>query len=92
MNGYSKSYSDMLCYIDCKICKLCPYIRLKLLGIKSATTHIYIVRCSEASCNYESNQQYATIQVNLLFLVNSTCFGRCFRPSSGAFDCIYSIW
>ena len=27
-----------------------------------------------------------------LFLVNSTCFGRCFRPSSGARDCIYSIW
>jgi len=42
--------------------------------------------------NYESNQQDATIQVNLLFLVSSTCFGRCFRPSSGAFDCIYSIW
>ena len=38
MNGYSKSYSDMLRYIDYKICKLCPNIRLKLLGIKSATT------------------------------------------------------
>jgi len=34
--------------------------------------------------DYESNQQDATIQVNLLFLVGSTCFGRCFRPSSGA--------
>jgi len=42
--------------------------------------------------NYESNQQDATIQVNLLFLVNLTCFGRCFRPSSGATDCIYSVW
>jgi len=41
--------------------------------------------------NYESNQQDATVQVNLLFLVSSTCFGRCFRPSSGALDCIYSI-
>jgi len=41
--------------------------------------------------NYESNKQDATIQVNLLFLVSSTCFGRCFRPSSGALDCIYSI-
>jgi len=39
--------------------------------------------------NYESNQQDATIQVNLLFLVSSTCFGRCFRPSSGALHCIY---
>ena len=41
---------------------------------------------------YESNQQVATTQVNLLFLVGSTCFGRCFRPSSGALDCIYSFW
>ena len=24
--------------------------------------------------------------------ISSTCFGRCFRPSSGAFDCIYSFW
>jgi len=35
---------------------------------------------------YESNQQDATIQVNLLFLVSSTCFGPCFRPLSGALD------
>jgi len=33
----------------------------------------------------------AIIQVNLLFLVSSTCFRRCFRPSSGALDGIYSI-
>ena len=42
--------------------------------------------------NYESNQQDATLQVNLLFLVSSTCFGRCFRPSPGALDCIYSFF
>jgi len=27
-----------------------------------------------------------------LFLISSTCFGRCLRPSSGALDCIYSFW
>jgi hypothetical protein len=42
--------------------------------------------------NHESNQQDATILVNLLFLVSCTCFRRCFRPSSGALDCICSIW
>jgi hypothetical protein len=42
--------------------------------------------------NYESNQKDATMQVNILFLVSSTCFGRCFCPSSGALYCIYSIW
>jgi hypothetical protein len=41
---------------------------------------------------YESNQQDAIIQINLLFLVGSTCFGRCFRPSSGALYYIYSFW
>jgi predicted metalloprotease with PDZ domain len=33
--------------------------------------------------NYESNQQDATIQVNLLVLVSSTCFGR-FSPIIGS--------
>jgi hypothetical protein len=36
--------------------------------------------------NYKSNQQFATIRVNLLFLVSSTCFGGCFHPSSGTID------
>ena len=26
-----------------------------------------------------------------LYQISSTCFGRCFRPSSGALDCIYSF-
>jgi len=24
--------------------------------------------------------------------ISSKCFGRCFLPSSGALDCIYSSW
>jgi hypothetical protein len=41
--------------------------------------------------NYESNQQDATIEINLLFLVSSTCFGQCFRPSSEALDCVFTV-
>jgi len=41
--------------------------------------------------NYESNQQVATKQVNLLFLVSSTRFGQCFRPSSGECKADYKI-
>ena len=37
-------------------------------------------------------EQDANIQVNLLFPVSSTSFGRCFRPSSGVLGSIYSIW
>jgi len=51
-----------------------------------------IINFETNKSNYESNQQDATVQVNLLFLVSSTCFGRCFRPSSGALYSIYSIW
>jgi hypothetical protein len=44
--------------------------------------------------SYEINQQYATIYIyiNLFLFISSTYFGRCFRPLSGALDCIYSIW
>jgi hypothetical protein len=42
--------------------------------------------------DYERNQQDATLQVYLLFLVSSTCFGWCFRLSSETLDCIYIIW
>ena len=28
----------------------------------------------------------------LIIPVGSTCFGRWFRPSSGALDCVYSLW
>jgi hypothetical protein len=41
------------------------------------------------------DQQDATILIDLfiyLFLISSTGFGRCIRPSSGALDCIYSFW
>ena len=27
-----------------------------------------------------------------LFLISSTCFCRCIRPSSRALDCAYSFW
>jgi len=37
------------------------------------------------------DQQDATIWAYYLFLISSTCFGRCLRPSSGARECIYSF-
>ena len=37
------------------------------------------------------DQQDATILIYLL-LISSTCFGRCFRPSSGAYHCNYRFW
>jgi len=37
------------------------------------------------------NQQDATVTIYLL-LISSTCFGRCFIPSSGAYHYNYSFW
>jgi len=37
------------------------------------------------------NQQDATTLMYLLLII-STCFGRCFRPSSGAYHGNYSFW
>jgi len=38
------------------------------------------------------DQQDATFWLIYLYPISSTCFGQCFRPSSGALDCIYSFW
>ena len=37
------------------------------------------------------DQQESTFWFIYLYTISSTCFGRCFRPSSGALDCIYSF-
>ena len=37
-------------------------------------------------------QQDATFRFIYLYRISSTCFRRCFRPSSGALGCIYSFW
>ena len=34
----------------------------------------------------------ATMIILLTISICSTCFGRQFRPSSGALDCVYSLW
>jgi len=39
------------------------------------------------------NSRLDAIMVILLTIsISSTCFGREFRPSSGALDCVYSLW
>jgi hypothetical protein len=69
------------------ICQF-PVTRQRNVISKQVVTNMAI----NNAVDYESNQQDATIQVNLLFLVSSTCFGRCLRPLSGALDFIYSFW
>ena len=54
--------------------------------------HLYHPRGLPIRFIVNDDQQDATFWFIYLFLISSTCFGRCFRPSSGAFDCIYSFW
>jgi len=42
--------------------------------------------------NNINSQVDATIIILLIMSIISTCFGRYFRPSSGALDCVYSLW
>jgi len=42
--------------------------------------------------NNINSQLYATILILLIVSIISTCFGRWFRPSSGALGCVYSLW
>ena len=42
--------------------------------------------------NNINSQLDATIIVLLIISISSTCFGLQFRPSSGALDCVYSLW
>ena len=42
--------------------------------------------------NIDINSQLdAKIIILLIISISSTCFGRTFRPSSGALDCVYSL-
>jgi len=42
--------------------------------------------------NNINSQLDGTIIVLLIISFSSTCFGRQFRPSLGALDCVYSLW
>ena len=57
----------------------------------SITVDITVIICYTNSLITIDNQQDATILIYLL-LISSTCFGRCFRPSSTAYHCNYSFW
>jgi len=47
----------------------------------------------KVQCTLKINSQLAaTIIILLIISIISTCFGRKFRPSSGALDCVYSLW
>jgi hypothetical protein len=58
------------------------------MGITRVLKCVHLFTNTLKAYDYESDQQDATIQLNLLFLVGSTCFGQCFRTSSEANDCI----
>ena len=65
---------------------------ITIRSIRDGDNNIVTIRLEVSGVIFLSRGHYTTIQVNLLFLVGSTCFGGCFRPSSGALDCIHSFW
>jgi hypothetical protein len=78
-------------------CELHFQIILTFLGKKISKrnlgTQTYCLIVREGFCNqnfiiYERNQKDANLQVNLLFIVSSTCFGRCLGRVGTAFPSI----
>jgi hypothetical protein len=64
-------------------------------------TNIFVAYCFRSlifvwpriiETNNIDNQLDATVMVTVIIPISSTCFGRWFRPSSGAQDCVYSLW
>jgi len=53
--------------------------------------YIKMYKCNIWHENINS-QLDATIIILLITSISSTCFGRWYRPSSGALDCVYSLW
>jgi len=73
-------------------CAVCQY-QLCCLSVASLTISAPLdVYESMHRDTTKKNPTRCTIQVNLLFQVSCTCFGRCCRPPSGTLDFIYSIW
>ena len=70
--------------------------RSVLLTIKNVSdnTHVLFSVCVTVHhwYNNTNNQLDATIIVLLIISISSTCFGRQFRQSSRALDCVYSLW
>ena len=69
----------------CICCENCTQTQTHCVGLT------FVYPCI-ASITVNDDQQDELFWLIYLFLISSTCFGRCPRPSSGAFDCIYSFW
>jgi len=61
------------------------------VNITDTKTHCTSSKVKVKFSNNIDNQLDATI-TDLLTPISSTCFGRWLRPSSGASDCVYSLW
>jgi len=67
----------------CKIKFFCNgliFILKKNSIYKTLVPQFSFCKRKDLGFNYECNQKDATIQVNLLFQVSSTCFGAMFSP------------
>ena len=62
-----------------------------MITVASYAVGLTFVLPRVASISAIDNQQAVTVTIYLL-LISSTCFGRCFRLSSGAYHCNYSFW
>jgi len=63
-----------------------------LLGCHAKETGVDFAKERNISRIITTDNQHDANILTYLLLIGSTCFGRCFRPSSGAYHCNYSFW
>ena len=86
-------------FIYMKMFALCRYIIRRVVGLFGSQVAIVVVNeLAYAGVilwpweNNIDNQHRCNNNGLLIIPISSTCFGRWIRPSSGALDCVYSLW
>jgi hypothetical protein len=91
--GFSEIGTQFMC-IRCTIgieqCACCHLVLTWEMSVNSYEFHVCPCIFSIIVINDQKDAPF--FWFIYLFSIRSTCFGRCFRPSSGALDCIYSFW
>jgi len=81
VTGFVRLYSEETFNVVCEL--LCPSI--------TSSKHLS-ASSTRSSSQWFKQPTRCNNNNSLVISISSTCFGRQFRPSSGALDCVYSLW
>jgi len=87
------------CIIFCTVLTIASFSVWTLFSVRKLNLRnilfpsVFDVCVTVCHCQNNTHSQLdAKIISSLIISISSSCFGRWFRPSSGALDCVYSLW